>query len=67
MDETVPKITETKIEDLGYDDFFESNRKKLGLDGFSVARVTVEYRGAYKVKNINAKIINITALFSYYV
>ncbi|MFA5172851.1 MAG: ribosome small subunit-dependent GTPase A [Candidatus Paceibacterota bacterium] len=40
-----------KIEDLGYGDFFESNRKKLKLDGFSVARVTVEHKGAYKVKN----------------
>lgn len=41
----------TKIEDLGYDDFFESNRRKLKLDEFSVARVVVEYKGAYKVKN----------------
>ncbi|MBI4708918.1 MAG: ribosome small subunit-dependent GTPase A [Candidatus Portnoybacteria bacterium] len=44
-----------KIEDLGYSDFFESNRKKLKLDGFSVARVTAEYKGAYKVKNINGE------------
>jgi ribosome biogenesis GTPase len=40
-----------KIEDLGWDAFFESNRKKLELDGFSVARVIAEYKGAYKVKN----------------
>lgn len=40
-----------KIEDFGYDMFFESNRKKLKLDGFSVARVIAEYKGAYKVKN----------------
>lgn len=44
-----------KIEDLGYDDFFESNRKKLGLDNFSVARVTSEYKGAYKIKNENGE------------
>ncbi len=42
---------ESETEDLGYSDFFESNRKKLKLDGFLVARVVVEYRGAYKVKN----------------
>ncbi|MDD4761906.1 MAG: ribosome small subunit-dependent GTPase A [Candidatus Pacebacteria bacterium] len=44
-----------KIEDLGYDDFFESNRKKLKLDGFSVARVIAEYKGAYRVKNANGE------------
>lgn len=43
------------IEDLGYDDFFESNRIILKLDTFSVARVTVEYRGAYKVKNMKGE------------
>ncbi len=42
-------------EDLGYDDFFESNRKKLKLDGFSVARVTGEYKGSYKVKNASGE------------
>lgn len=40
-----------ELEDLGYNSFFESNRKKLKLDEFSVARVTAEYKGAYKVKN----------------
>jgi len=44
-----------KIEDLGYNDFFESNRKKLKLEGFSVARVISEYKGAYKVKNENGE------------
>ncbi len=47
----------TKIEDLGYDSFFESNRKKLQLDNFSVARVTVEYKGAYKVRNTNGEFL----------
>jgi len=41
----------TKIEDLGYDSFFESNRLKLGLDSFLIARVTAEHKGAYKVRN----------------
>lgn len=40
-----------KIEDLGYDEFFETNRIKLGLDGFEMARVIAQYKGAYKVKN----------------
>jgi ribosome biogenesis GTPase len=44
-------------ENLGYDDFFEAGRKKLGLGEFSVARVTVEYRGAYKVKNKNGEFL----------
>ena len=52
MDSEVKKI---KIEDLGYNAFFESNRNKLKLDGFSVARVIVEYKGAYKVKNANGE------------
>lgn len=45
------KEIEIKIEDLGYDDFFESNRKKLNWDEFSVARVIGEYKGLYRVKN----------------
>ena len=44
-----------KIEDFGYDTFFESNRKKLKLDGFSIARVIAEYKGAYRVKNPNSE------------
>jgi len=40
-----------KNEELGYDNFFESERKKLNLENFSVARVIAEYKGAYKVKN----------------
>jgi len=44
------KIT---IEDLGYSDFFESNRNKLGLGDFSVARVIAEYKGIYKIKDLD--------------
>lgn len=51
MEEIISEIGKEKMEDLGYGAFFESNRKKLGLEGFLVARVIVEYRGAYKVKN----------------
>lgn len=41
-------VRRLQLEDLGYDDFFESNR---GPDGFGVARVIVEHRQAYRVKN----------------
>lgn len=41
------------LEDLGYNQFFEEERTKLGLGDFGVARVTSESRGAYKVKNEN--------------
>ncbi len=34
---------EIKIEDLGWDEFFESDRKKLGLDSFEVARIIVQH------------------------
>ena len=40
-----------QIEDLGYDEFFESDRKKLKLEKFYPARVVVENKGAYKVRN----------------
>jgi ribosome biogenesis GTPase len=42
---------ELPIEDLGWDAFFETNRVKLGLESFPVARVIAEHRGVYKVKN----------------
>ncbi len=46
---------ELKIEDLGYNEFFESARKNLKLEGFSVARVIAEYKGAYRVKNVTGE------------
>lgn len=49
------EVTKIKNEDLGYGDFFEFNRNKLKLDGFSVARIIVEYRGSYKVKNVDGE------------
>lgn len=47
----VSDVAKTKLEDLGYNKFFESNRNQLGLDDFPVARVTAEYKGSYMVKN----------------
>lgn len=49
--------SEFKIEDLGYDEFFESKRKELSLDDFVVARVTSENRGSYEVINQNGRFI----------
>jgi len=57
MDETTPEIVKIKLEDLGYGPFFESNREKLKLDGFSVARVTVEHKGAYEAINQNGEFL----------
>jgi ribosome biogenesis GTPase / thiamine phosphate phosphatase len=48
---------ELSLEVLGYDEFFESNRKKLKLDAFGVARVIAEYKGAYRVKNENGEFL----------
>lgn len=40
-----------KLEDLGWDGFFESKKAEFVLGDFSFARVIAEHRGAYKVKN----------------
>jgi ribosome biogenesis GTPase len=40
------------LEDLGYDVFFESNR---GTDGMPIARVIVEHKEAYRVKNADGE------------
>ena len=41
-----------KLEDLGYGNFFESNR---GADGLSVARIIAEHKEAYRVKNTDGE------------
>ena len=43
------------LEDLGYSSFFEDNRVGMKLDGFAVARVITETKGAYKVKNTESE------------
>jgi ribosome biogenesis GTPase len=40
-----------KMEDLGWNEFFETDRAKLGLEDFEMARIVAEYKGLYKVKN----------------
>ncbi|MFA5178479.1 MAG: ribosome small subunit-dependent GTPase A [Candidatus Paceibacterota bacterium] len=49
--------SEIKIENFGYDDFFESKRKELNLDDFSIARVASENRGSYEVINQNGRFL----------
>ncbi len=44
-----------RIEDLGYDDFFEKSRFALGLRDYCVARVIAEYKGVYKVKTVSGE------------
>jgi|WetSurMetagenome_2_1015567.scaffolds.fasta_scaffold235367_1 ribosome biogenesis GTPase / thiamine phosphate phosphatase len=44
-----------KLEDLGYNDFFELKRKLLDLKKYSIARVISEYKEAYKIKGANGE------------
>ncbi|MDD4804844.1 MAG: ribosome small subunit-dependent GTPase A [Candidatus Pacebacteria bacterium] len=46
-----------KIEDLGYNHFFEEKRKELGLDNSPIARVISEFKGAYKIKNTKGEFL----------
>jgi ribosome biogenesis GTPase / thiamine phosphate phosphatase len=45
----------TTLEELGYDLFYESNRKTSGLTAHSMARVIAEYKEAYRVKSIHGE------------
>lgn len=44
-----------KLEDLGYDTFFESSWNDWDLTGHLVARVIAEYKEAYRVKGVNGE------------
>ncbi len=44
-----------KIEDLGYNPYFETNRHKLGLGDFPMARVTAQFKEAYRVKDADGE------------
>lgn len=50
----IAKIT---LEDLGYNEFFESSRVDLGLTDYPVARVVAEYRGIYKVRSEKGELL----------
>lgn len=43
------------LEDLGYDEFFESGRNDLKLIEYPVGKVTAEYREAYRVRGANGE------------
>ncbi len=43
------------LTDLGYDDFFESEKKKSGLIKYPEARVIAEYKEAYRVKSTDGE------------
>jgi len=43
------------LEDLGYSDLFESERKKMGLTKYSIARVIAEHKELYRVKNTDGE------------
>lgn len=45
------------LEDLGWDDFFESARVKLGPDAFQIARVTAQRKGAYEVRSAQGEFL----------
>ena len=45
-------IKDFSLQDLGYDDFFKSARKR---PEFLVGRVVAEHKGAYKIKNENGE------------
>ncbi|NTW29827.1 MAG: ribosome small subunit-dependent GTPase A [Candidatus Moranbacteria bacterium] len=45
------------LEDLGYDDFFESKRAGRGSEGVRVARVIAQTRGGYRVKDADGEYV----------
>jgi ribosome biogenesis GTPase / thiamine phosphate phosphatase len=49
------RISKISLEDLGYNEFFQSGRKNLGYSECPVARVLAEYREVYRVKSENGE------------
>lgn len=45
------------LEDFGYDNYFESERKNLELTKYPVARVVAEYKEVYRVKNTEGEFL----------
>ncbi len=45
------------LEEIGYNSFFETGRTQLGLEGFPVARVIAEHKGAYTVRTENGELL----------
>lgn len=49
------ELDKIKLEELGYDDFFDEKSKSFDLENSSIARVIAEHKGAYRVKNHNGE------------
>lgn len=49
----VNKIIKVEFNDLGYSDFFELQRSRLGLEKYPVARVVAEHKEAYQIRTTN--------------
>lgn len=47
--------TKINLENLGYNDFFESGRKELKLTEYPIARVIAEYKEVYKVRDTDGE------------
>jgi ribosome biogenesis GTPase / thiamine phosphate phosphatase len=47
--------TKVSLRDLGYDEFFESESKKLKLIEYPITRVIAEYKEAYRVKGTDGE------------
>jgi ribosome biogenesis GTPase len=47
--------TKINLENLGYNDFFESGRKELKLTEYPIARVIAEYKEVYKVRDADGE------------
>lgn len=44
-------MIKVSLKDLGYDEFWELSKKRMGFVNYPVARVVAEYREVYKVRN----------------
>ncbi len=51
------EIAKIKLEDLGYDEFFDLKWKSLELNNLLAARVTAEHKEAYKVINAHGEFL----------
>ncbi|MCK9393497.1 MAG: ribosome small subunit-dependent GTPase A [Candidatus Paceibacterota bacterium] len=47
--------TKIELKDLGYNEFFESERKSLGLTEYPIARIIAEYKELYRVKDTDGE------------
>lgn len=49
------EANKTSLKSLGYNQFFEESRLKLGVNSDCLARVTAEHRGAYEIINLDGE------------